>query len=237
MLISSRWEGGPYAALEALFSARPVISTPVGMSSDLLGEWLYSTPDEGAEQLARIARNGADISSLREKALDTLRALLVRGLNVHLTIAGQFRWRGGDEQVRRAIEGIREYVTILPPFRQDEAPDIYRRAHLLLHTKFNDPCPTVPIEAMSCGLPVIGTQSGGMSELVPRECGILVPVAQGWKEDVAGDPADLADAVERVMEKHPAMSDAARGHAVNTFDLGSWLSRHERIFHQVIEAR
>ena len=71
VLISSRWEGGPYAALEALFSARPVISTPVGMSSDLLGEWLYSTPDEGAEQLARIARTGADISSLREKALES----------------------------------------------------------------------------------------------------------------------------------------------------------------------
>ena len=191
-----------------------------------------------AEEPWRILAAGTSLAFYRTKsALDTLRALLVRGLNVHLTIAGQFRWRGGDEQVRRAIEGIREYVTILPPFRQDEAPDIYRRAHLLLHTKFNDPCPTVPIEAMSCGLPVIGTQSGGMSELVPRECGILVPVAQGWKEDVAGDPADLADAVERVMEKHPAMSDAARGHAVNTFDLGSWLSRHERIFHQVIESR
>lgn len=69
VLISSRWEGGPYAALEALFSGRPVISTRVGMSSDLLGEWLYSTPGEGVELLVRIASEGADISSLREKAL------------------------------------------------------------------------------------------------------------------------------------------------------------------------
>ena len=172
-----------------------------------------------------------------KSALDTLRELLARGRNVHLTIAGQFRWRGGEEQVGREIKGIEEYVTILPPFRQDEAPDIYRSAHLLLHTKFNDPCPTVPIEAMSCGLPVVGTQSGGMPELVPHQCGILVPVPQGWKKDVAGDPADLADAVERVMENHPDMSSAARDHAVHTFELRNWLDRHDRIFHQVLESR
>jgi len=48
VVISSRWEGGPYAALEALFAGRPVISTRVGMSSDILQGLLYSTPQEGA---------------------------------------------------------------------------------------------------------------------------------------------------------------------------------------------
>ena len=171
-----------------------------------------------------------------QSVLDTLRVLLSRGRKVHLTIAGEFRWKEASHQVGQALAGIEEYVTILPPFRQDEAPDIYRRAHLLLHTKFNDPCPTVPIEAMSCGLPVVGTQSGGMPELVPTECGILVPVSQGWERDVAGNPADLADAVERVMEQRSTMGKAAREHALRSFDCDHWLACHERIFHRLLEA-
>ena len=118
-----------------------------------------------------------------------------------------------------------------------DAPGIYQRAHLLLHTKFNDPCPTVPIEAMSCGLPVVGTHSGGMPELVPKQCGVLVPVVNGWERDVPGDPVDLADAVECVMGDHAAMAAASRSHALQFFDLRSWLERHDGIFRRLLDAR
>lgn len=168
--------------------------------------------------------------------LDTLRILLARGYPARLTIAGEFRWKDSESQVRRAMEGIRDHITLRPPFRQSEAPDLYRRAHVLLHTKFNDPCPTVPIEAMSCGIPVVGTRSGGMPELVLGECGVLAPVAQSWTHDLAGDPADLADAVERVMQNHSAMSLAAREHAVRAFEVNRWLDQHEAVFRRVLAA-
>lgn len=171
-----------------------------------------------------------------QSALDTTRELLARGIRVHLTIAGEFRWKGAESDIRRIMEGIRDHVTILPPFRQSEAPAIYRGAHVLLHTKFNDPCPTVPIEAMSCGIPVAGTHSGGMPELVPAEAGILVPVRQSWTEDIAGDPADLASAIERIMENHAAMSLAAREHAVRTFDVNRWTGRHAAVFQKLLDS-
>jgi len=171
-----------------------------------------------------------------QSALDTLRELISRGRRVHLTIAGEFRWKGADSDVRRIMEGLRDHVTILPPFRQSEAPAIYRAAHVLLHTKFNDPCPTVPIEAMACGIPVAGTHSGGMPELVSQEAGILVPLRQSWTEDLSGDPSDLAGAVERLMENHAAMSLAAREHAVRTFDVRHWLTRHAAIFHTLLDS-
>lgn len=179
----------------------------------------------------RILAAGTSHAWYRTKsALDTLRVLLGRGRPAHLTIAGEFRWKGADAQVRKAMDGLRDHVTILPPFRQSEAPAIYRNAHVLLHTKFNDPCPTVPIEAMASGVPVVGTCSGGMPELVPNGCGILVPVAQSWSDDLAGAPADLADAVEQIMNRQPEMSRSAREHAVRTFDVARWLDRHEEVF-------
>ena len=190
-----------------------------------------------SQETFQILAGGTSLAFYRTKsAIDTLRVLLSHGRKVHLTIAGQFRWWGGETQVQTALRGIEEHVTILPPFRQEDAPGIYQRAHLLLHTKFNDPCPTVPIEAMSCGLPVVGTHSGGMPELVPRECGILVPVSEGWQEDVPGDPDDLANAIECVMKNYSAMSLAARKHALESFKLCHWLARHKQVFERLLDS-
>jgi glycosyltransferase involved in cell wall biosynthesis len=79
VVISSRWEGGPYSVLEALFAGRPVISTPVGMAADLLDGWLYSSPAEAAELLARVASTRPDFSQLRDRALGSHSAASLRG--------------------------------------------------------------------------------------------------------------------------------------------------------------
>lgn len=168
-----------------------------------------------------------------QSALDTLRTLLARGRRAHLTIAGEFRWPSAVADVAKAMHGLAEHVTLLAPFEQSEAPALYRRAHLLLHTKFNDPCPTVPIEAMACGLPVVGTASGGMPELVPPTAGVLVPIENSWTRDIAGDPALLADAVEHTAANHAAMSAAARAHAERSFDEQAWLDRHSTVMNKL----
>jgi len=67
-VISSRWEGGPYSVLEAIFAGRPVISTRVGMASDLLGPWLYDSVDEAVALLAKIAGGGFEIRGIRQRA-------------------------------------------------------------------------------------------------------------------------------------------------------------------------
>ena len=129
---------------------------------------------------------------------------------------------------------LTECVTLRPPFSQEEAPEIYRGAHLLLHGKDKDPCPTVPIEAMASGLPVIGLASGGMPELVPLQAGRLVPVAKSWTDDCAADPVAMADAVEEIMGNQDSFARAARLHAEKTFDVRAWLDRHEAIFAEIL---
>lgn len=180
---------------------------------------------------------GTNHSLYRIKApLEALKILRERGRNARLTIAGEFRWRGGDAEVEHVISklGLETCVAHRPPFTQEEAPEIYRAAHLLLHGKDKDPCPTVPIEAMASGLPVIGLASGGMPELIPQQTGTLVPVAHSWTEDCAADPVAMADAVEEIMGNHDSFARAARLHAEKTFDVRAWLDRHEAIFAEVL---
>lgn len=50
--------------------------------------------------------------------------------------------------------------------RYEDMPKYLRTADLLLHLRPNDPCPNLIIEAMHCGTPVVGLQSGSLPELL-----------------------------------------------------------------------
>ncbi len=110
---------------------------------------------------------------------------------------------------------------------------MFRRAHLLLHTKVKDPCPTLVLEAMACGLPVVHPASGGTVELVGDVGGIGVPHPDTWDRDDPPSPEALADAVDRVLADLPAYAAAARARAVERFSLEPWLERHRALFERL----
>jgi glycosyltransferase involved in cell wall biosynthesis len=175
-----------------------------------------------------------------DSAIRTLAALVSRGTNARLLITGRLRWMIDSAACRAQAErlldelGLGERVELLGPYTQEQAPAIYQRADVLLHTKYNDPCPTVVIEALSSGLPVAYSASGGVPELVGAEAGVGVAVARSWDKDIPADPAALADAVESILGNHVRMSAAARQRAVDRFDTRRWLARHADVFEQLV---
>jgi glycosyltransferase involved in cell wall biosynthesis len=124
-------------------------------------------------------------------------------------------------------------VHFLGRYAQRDAPALFRRAHILLHTKVNDPCPSVVIEAMASGLPVVYPRSGGVPELVGDEAGIGVPHPDGFDHDEPPAPEALADAVARVLDGLPGYAAAARRRAVDQFALEPWLHRHAELFEEL----
>jgi glycosyltransferase involved in cell wall biosynthesis len=131
--------------------------------------------------------------------------------------------------------GLSDRVEFVGRYAQRSAPDLFRRAHVLLHTKVKDPCPTAVIEAMACGVPVVYAASGGTVELVGDDAGIGVPHPDGWERDEPPEPAALAEAVTRVLENRRRYAEAARRRAVERFALEPWLERHERLFAELVE--
>ena len=169
-------------------------------------------------------------------AIECLSILRAGGIEAALTIAGRLLWRGGDEDVRRLVRSLKleSSTTILPPFSQEEAANLYRAHHIVLHPKYMDPCPTVAIEALASGCPVVGSNSGGMPELVGSDCGILVAAATDWSRMVTPAGADLAGAVQTLVLRLEAARAAARQRAERLFDVRKWLARHAEIFSGVL---
>jgi glycosyltransferase involved in cell wall biosynthesis len=130
--------------------------------------------------------------------------------------------------------GLRGKVELAGRYSQDEAAGVMRRAHLLLHTKVMDPCPSVVIEAMACGLPVVYPASGGTVELVGDEAGIGVSHPTTWERDEPPAPEALAAAVGRVLADRDRYALAARRRAVERFALEPWLDRHAELFAELL---
>ena len=128
---------------------------------------------------------------------------------------------------------IRDRVELVGRYAQRDAPALIRRAHLLLHTKVKDPCPSAVIEAMACGLPVVYPASGGTAELVGDEAGVGVPHPDSWEHDEPPTPDALAEAVVKVLAARPAYAVEARKRAVERFSLEPWLDRHEELFSEL----
>jgi len=166
-----------------------------------------------------------------ELALRTFTRILASEPDARLLVAG--RLVSPLEPLLDEL-GLRDRVELVGRYAQRDAPQIIRRAHLLLHTKVKDPCPSAVIEAMACGLPVVYPASGGTVELVGDEAGIGVPHPDGWERDEPPVPEELADAVTRLLAALPTYAAAARRRAVEQFALAPWLDRHAELFGELL---
>ena len=100
----------------------------------------------------------------------------------------------------------------------------------MFHIKYKDPCPTVPIEAMSCGVPVIGSLSGGMQELISDEGGVLLKVPDVWDRMCYPSPDEMIIALCNIMSDLNGWRQKARQRAVSHFSKDLWLEQHHLVF-------
>ncbi len=187
------------------------------------------TPAENPPESGPVVLLGGDqYQAYRlELGLRTLAALRPEHPDAKLLVSGRLV-SAVDPLVDRL--GLGGRVEVLGRYSQGDAPAIFRRAHVLLHTKVNDPCPSVVIEAMASGLPVIYPRSGGVPELVGDDAGIGVAHPDGFERDEPPEPEALAEAISRAIADRAVYAAAARRRAVERFALEPWLDRHSELF-------
>ncbi|MDG1143882.1 MAG: glycosyltransferase family 4 protein [Burkholderiales bacterium] len=157
------------------------------------------------------------------------------GLDARLNIAG---WIEDLTAVRSAIKTYSDVdkVNILGPYTQEAAPMIYRDADVYVMTKYQDPCPNTVIEAMSCGLPVLYSASGGVPELVGDDAGIAMTVPEDWEKIHTPSPEVIAEGMQEIAALKSSMSQAARSRAESCFNLVNWIDRHRTVFSKLLRS-
>jgi glycosyltransferase involved in cell wall biosynthesis len=136
---------------------------------------------------------------------------------------------GPKEEEFRALaaqSGVSERVRFAG-FRTD-VDALLAGCDVFVHPSLADAFPTVLLEAMAAGLPVVASRVGGIPEIVqPGVTGELVP---------PGDPHALAAALNALLADRSTMarmSAAAQERAQREFSAEAWLARLGELYEQV----
>lgn len=163
-------------------------------------------------------------------AIEALALLKAGGLDCHLTVAGSGAWEGRLKKLARDL-GLGAAVSFPGFVEHERVPDLMLASDIFLmpccirKNGKGDGLPTVIMEAMSKGLPVISTDVMGVSDVVRHEqTGLLLPER---------DAAALAEAVRRMAaNRDQALAMAARARELLKvmFDTRSNLERLAGLF-------
>ncbi|MFB5191885.1 N-acetyl-alpha-D-glucosaminyl L-malate synthase BshA [Alicyclobacillus fastidiosus] len=112
--------------------------------------------------------------------------------------------------------------------KQEEVASLVAAADLLLLPSEKESFGLVALEAMACGIPVIGSVAGGIPEVVEHGVtGFLSPV--GDVEQMARDSLLLL----RDESRYKAFSESARCRAVTHFQIWNKVGEYEAIYRRV----
>ncbi|WBQ08308.1 glycosyltransferase [Kribbella sp. CA-293567] len=167
---------------------------------------------------------------VERKGVDTVIAAMAALPDAELVVAGgpagSFESDPEVRRLRRLAQrlGVADRVRLVGAVTRDQVPGLLRSADVVACTPWYEPFGIVPLEAMACARPVVGSAVGGLLDtVVDGVTGILVPPKEPGRlaEALGGLLADpeqrrrlgLAGAT-RVAEKYTWAAVAAETEAV-----------------------
>ena len=147
---------------------------------------------------------------------------LADSLAVELLVVGRV------DEFRKAeiLANAKVEINFLGVVPREAIPKIDRSAHLYFSAELNPPCPNAVIEALACGLPVLGFETGSLAELVPPTAGKTVPYSGDiWRLEEPNLDA-LTDAAREILGNLPEYQAGARQHAEENFGLAEMVEKY-----------
>ncbi len=181
----------------------------------------------------RIVPNGVDVGAFAPRDSESVRASLKirKGASVVLAVAADFRdERKGARYLLELARGLPPEIVCLvvgmPPRSRVEWPrnviwtatndvgelaSLYSLSSVFVNPTLEDTFPTVNLEALACGTPVVAFSTGGCPEQVDLSTGATV---------ARGDSAALVQCVMQVLARgKPEFASACRARALRFSDV------------------
>lgn len=195
-------------------------------------EWLAGLVKQSflKEYPVRVINNGIDLSVFKPTASDFRQKYSVgdkkiilgvafgwgrrKGLDVFIELAKrldrekyQIVLVGTDDNIDKQLP--KSVISIHRTHSQTELAEIYTAADVFANPTREDNYPTVNMEAIACGTPVITFKTGGSPEMLDETCGVVVP---------CDDIDAMENEIIRICETKPYDVDACLNKA-NSFDM------------------
>ena len=119
-----------------------------------------------------------------------------------------------------------EWIRWLGVIDLSQIPSLNRSAHLYFPCEINAACPNSVIEAMACGLPVIGYQTGAILELVGDEGGKVVRYGAKDTELEQAVVEPLVQGAIDILDHWEKYSKSARKRAETLFDVNEMVEKY-----------
>ncbi|MFM6956199.1 MAG: N-acetyl-alpha-D-glucosaminyl L-malate synthase BshA [Ignavibacteria bacterium] len=184
---------------------------------------------------SQIAPNGEKIlmhvSNFRpvKRIIDTIHIAheVLKSMPIKLVLVGDGPDRAEAERVSREL-GIHEHVRFLG--KQNALPEILSIADIFLMPSQSESFGLAALEAMACGVPVIGTNLGGIPEVITHsENGYIAEL--GDIKRMAKYAVDLLNHPRRWQE----FSTKARERAVEYFDISLIVPQYESLYQSLVQ--
>lgn len=130
------------------------------------------------------------------------------------------------EKMMRAFAGSRPGSRVKSFVPCAELPDLINQAKVALVTSFNEGLGHNSIEPMACGLPVVGVDNGGTTEVVgfDEQCGYILPINR---------PLDEFVQKIRLCMDNKKMALNARNRIVRSFNLENEMNAYEKLYTEI----
>lgn len=127
-----------------------------------------------------------------------------------------------QKQVENSPEGI---IGITRTESQQELAEYYSMADVFVNLSYLDTFPTVNIEALACGTPVITYRTGGSPEAIDVNTGCVIE---------QGDLKGLTEVLLKIR-LNPLASDACRKRAEEYFDKDKCFEKYIRLYNRLVK--
>ena len=111
---------------------------------------------------------------------------------------------------------------------KNDISDIYNLADIFCISSLDDNFPTTVLEAMACGIPVVGFDVGGISEQITEDCGFMVK---------SKDIEALAEAIEKLLNDdniRKKFSENCRKRVLQNYTIEKFTDNYIKVYNDTL---
>lgn len=193
-----------------------IVIRPMGVDTDALTRTAPYTPPKLGRPIRVFSCGRLNVVKGHQDLMSATRQLIDQGVDVRVEIAGEDDHGGGG--YRTELEAhlkklhLQDHVKLLGAIDAGQVKAKLEESHLFVLASWDEPLGVAYMEAMSMGVPTIGTDAGGVRELIEDSVNgyLVAPKSPNQLartiRTLAGDPAALQ-----------RLSEAGRSHVVKHF--------------------